>query len=240
MSRLINTMSTARFVIDESARSADASLWFAEPAGFTPVPLEAFLSPPGSTGDAALRQALAPLLDANPDEVFRQQLVAQLATIRQLMLALREIGTVHASIGLHRDDTENGDGSPLLSLFTITWRDTAWAPRSFAAARAVATAEHHTAIEYANLPCGPATLSETLRAPSPAPGLPPDRRPLLQLHAHLPHPTGKRMAILTLSTAAAARREEYRTLLRHIAELVSFEDPLGLEAATAPGSAGRP
>lgn len=229
-----------RFTLHDSAHAPDTAIWYVLPAGFTDLPLAALAASPGTPAATQLHIALGPLLEAAPDATSRQALTAQLATAQQLLLALWEIGTVHSSIGLHRDDTENGDGSPLLALFTITWRDTAWAPRSFAAARAVATAEHHTAIEYADLPCGPATLSETLRAPTPAPGLPPDRRPLLQLHAHLPHPTGKRMAILTLSTAAAARREEYRTLLRHIAELVSFEDPLGLEAATAPGSAGRP
>ncbi|MEU5957277.1 hypothetical protein [Streptomyces sp. NPDC047525] len=219
-------MSTACFAIHGSARNADAAIWFAEPQGFTTVPLDAFPSPPGSPADDVLRQAVAPLLDAIPDEATRQLFAAQLATAQQLLQALREVGTVHSSIGLHRDDTENGDGSPLLSLFTITWRDTAWSPRSFAAARAVATADHHTRIEYADLACGPATLSETLRAPAPAAGLPPGRRALLQLHAHLPHPTGKRIAVLTLSTAAAARRDEYRALLRQIAELVSFESPL--------------
>ncbi|MEU3740518.1 hypothetical protein AB0E78_26075 [Streptomyces sp. NPDC032198] len=218
-------MSAACFAIHESARHPDAAIWFAEPQGFIPVPLDA--PSPGSPAADRLRQALASLLDPISDEVFRQQLTAQLATAQQLLMALREIGTVHSSIGLHRDDTESGDGSPLLSLFTITWRDTAWAPRSFAAARAVATADHHTRIEYADLPCGPATLSETLRSPAPALGLPSTRGgPLLQLHAHLPNPTGKRIAVLTLSTVAAARREEYRTLLRQIAELVSFENPL--------------
>lgn len=214
------------FTLHDSAYAPDTAIWYALPAGFTDLPLAAILAAPGTAAAAQSHNALAPLFAAAPNTTARQVLAAQLATAQQLLLALREIGTVHSSIGLHRDDTESGDGRPLLSLFTITWRDTAWAPRSFAAARAVATADHHTRIEYADLPCGPATLSETLRAPAPALGLPPIRGPLLQLHAHLPNPTGKRIAVLTLSTAAAARREEYRMLLRQIAELVSFENPL--------------
>ncbi|GAA3087399.1 hypothetical protein ACFQ0X_19345 [Streptomyces rectiviolaceus] len=222
-----------RFTLHDSVHAPDTAIWYALPAGFTDLPLVTILATPGTPAAAQLHIALGPLLEAAPDAASRQALIAQLATAQQLLLALREIGTVHSSIGLHRDDTENGDGSPLLSLFTITWRDTAWAPRSFAAARAVATADHHTRVEYADLPCGPATLSETLRAPAPATGLPHPRGPLLQLHAHLPHPTGKRMAVLTLSTAAAARREEYRTLLRQITELVSFENPLEGEPGKA-------
>ncbi|MFF1710317.1 hypothetical protein [Streptomyces sp. NPDC058268] len=217
----------SHFTLHDSAYAPDTAIWYALPAGFTDLPLAVILAAPGTAAAAQRHIALGPLFAAAPNTTARQGLIAQLATAQQLLLALREIGTVHSSIGLHRDDTESGDGSPLLSLFTITWRDTAWAPRSFAAARAVATADHHTRIEYADLPCGPATLSETLRSPAPALGLPSTRGgPLLQLHAHLPNPTGKRIAVLTLSTVAAARREEYRTLLRQIAELVSFENPL--------------
>ncbi|GAA1929898.1 hypothetical protein GCM10009837_64530 [Streptomyces durmitorensis] len=214
------------FTLHDSVHAHDTAIWFALPAGFTHVPIAELLASPGTAAASQRHVAIARLLEAAPNSTTRQALTAQLATAQQLLLALREVGTVHSSIGLHRDDTENGDGSPLLSLFTITWRDTAWSPRSFAAARAVATAAHHTRIEYADLACGPVTLSETLRAPAPAAGLPPSRGPLLQLHAHLPHPTGKRLAVLTLSTAAAARREEYRALLRQITELVSFESPL--------------
>lgn len=49
---------------------------------------------------------------------------------------------------------------------------------------------------------------------------------MLQIYAYLPHPDCKRMAILMLSTTAMARREQYREILRQIAELTSFESPL--------------
>ncbi|CAM5366049.1 putative protein OS=Streptomyces tendae OX=1932 GN=GUR47_15610 PE=4 SV=1 [Streptomyces tendae] len=99
------------------------------------------------------------------------------------------------------------------------------APRGVTAARAVTSAKGHSHIAFEELPCGPAVLSETtLRhaAESPLPQL-----PLLQVHAHLPHPDCKRMAVFTVSTGAVGRREEYRGLLRGIVETVRFEGPLG-------------
>jgi hypothetical protein len=92
-----------------------------------------------------------------------------------------------------------------------------------AAARAVTGREGHAHLEFAELPCGPAGFSETTRAPAQDSGLPP--YPLLQLHAHLPHPDCRRMAVLTLSTTSPARREQYRAVVRQIAASVSFEDP---------------
>ncbi|MFD3733590.1 hypothetical protein [Streptomyces sp. NPDC058632] len=70
---------------------------------------------------------------------------------------------------------------------------------------------------------GPATFSESTATPGSESGLP--QRPLLQVHAHLPHPDCRRLAVLTLTTTAPARREEYRTILRAITESVSFESP---------------
>lgn len=69
-------------------------------------------------------------------------------------------------------------------------------------------------------------MSETVHTPlSPESGLP--STPLLQIHAYLPHPDHKRMAVLTLSTTATERRVQYRAILRNIAELTSFQSPLG-------------
>ncbi|WP_406330421.1 hypothetical protein [Streptomyces sp. NBC_00203] len=228
-------MTTApHFVVTDSARDPDADIWFAEPEGFTPIPLDALLTPPGSPAADNLRAVLAPFLDAAPDEKARQQFIAQMAQGRQLLGALCEIGTVHCSIGLHRDDIDdagNTSGQPLLALFTLSWRDTALAPRAVTAARAVTSAAGHTRIEYLELPCGPATVSETVLIPQADRGLP--QMPLLQIHAHLPHPDCKRLVVLALSTTAGARREQYRTILRQIAELVSFENPLEPEASVA-------
>ncbi|MGW1874579.1 hypothetical protein [Streptomyces sp. NPDC001975] len=132
-------------------------------------------------------------------------------------------GTAHCAVGLHRDDAEGGHGTALFSLFTISWVDTSWAPRGVTAARALVTAEGHTHIEYGEVPCGPAAFSETVRMPTAESGLP--RKPLLQIHGHLPHPDGTTLALLTLSTTAVSHREQYRAILRQIARTVSFDDP---------------
>ncbi|WP_432185951.1 hypothetical protein [Streptomyces sp. Tue6028] len=216
-------MTTASFVtVADSARDPAADVWFAEPAGFVAVPMGALLSAP-DVRDGNVRRALAPFLDAAPDEMARQMFLAHLAQGRQLLGALGEVGTVHCAIGLHRDDVVGG-GPPLLSLFTVSWKQTAVASRGATAARAVAAAEGHTRIEYVELPCGPAALSETTRTPTASSGLP--RVPLLQIHAYVPHPDCRRLVVLTMSTTATARREQYRAILRQMAELVSFDDPL--------------
>ncbi|MFG3159307.1 hypothetical protein ACGFY8_05445 [Streptomyces sp. NPDC048232] len=214
-------------IVHESVHDPHAELWFAEPAGFTALPWEALLAEPGTPGADSLREAMAPLLASASNEMARQEFIAQIASGQQLLAALREFGTVHCSVGLHRDDL-GGSPRPLLSLFSITWRTTATAPRAVTAARAVTACVGHSRIEYVDLPTGPATLSETTAAPTPGSGLP--QLPLLQVHAHLPHPDCKRMAVFTLSTTVPARRGEYRAILRQVVETVRFADPLAAEA----------
>jgi hypothetical protein len=139
-------------------------------------------------------------------------------------------GTAHCSVGLHRDDVgglASGSAQPLLSLFTISWRETNVAPRSVTAARAVTSARGHARIAFHELPCGPAALSEATLRCADGSGLP--QQPL-QIHAHLPHPDCKRLAVLTLSTTATARRAEYRAILRQVVETVSFVNPLGSDS----------
>jgi hypothetical protein len=215
---------TSHVVIADSVHDPSCGIWFAVPGGFTELPLDVLLAPPASAEADQLRERLAPLVEAIPDGVTRQQFIAQLASGQQLLCALREVGTVHCSLGVHRDDVEGGSGRILHSLFTVSWRDIAWSPRSVSAARAVATAEQHSHIEYLDLPSGPASMGETVRTPTPESGLPPT--PLLQIYAYLPHPDCKRMAVLMLSTPEVGRREQYREILRQIAELTSFESPL--------------
>ncbi|MFE0800977.1 hypothetical protein [Streptomyces sp. NPDC058812] len=221
-------MSSFKIIIHDSVNDAQAELWFAEPAGFMPLPLDVLLAEPDSPAAERMGVAVAPLLEAAPSEVVRQRLIAQLASGQQALGALCEFGIVHCSIGLHRDDIDAATGDHLLSLFTISWRDTNVAPRTVTAARAVTAVEGHTRIVFQELPCGPAVLSETTHRPAADSGLP--QRPLLQIHAHLPHPDRKRLAVLTLSTTATARREEYRAILRQVVETVSFENPLGADS----------
>ncbi|MFI0967223.1 hypothetical protein ACH4S8_38430 [Streptomyces sp. NPDC021080] len=221
-------MTTApRFTVADSAEDPDAAIWFAEPAGFTAVPLDALLPAPGSPASDGLRAAVEPFLRAAPDEPARRQFIARFAQGQQLLGALREVGTVHCSIGLHRDDAEEGDasgGRPLLSFFTVSWRSTAVSPRAVTAARAVSGLDARARVEYAELPCGPVTFSEALHTPRAVGGLP--QVTLVQFRAYLPHPDCKRLAVFTLSTAAAGRSEQYRAILRRIAALTSFDNPL--------------
>ncbi|MFJ9901876.1 hypothetical protein ACIRVK_03035 [Streptomyces sp. NPDC101152] len=213
-----------RVVIDDSVNDPYAGIWFAVPGGFTEMPLDVLLASPASAEADRLREAIAPLVAAFPDAMARQQFIAQLASGQQLLRALREVGTVHCSLGVHHDDLGAGSGQALHSLFTVSWRDIAWSPRSVNAARAVASAEEHSDIEYLELPSGPASMGETVRTASPGSGIP--ALPLLQIQAYLPHPDCRRMAVLMLSTTAVERRLEYRAILRQIAELTSFESPL--------------
>ncbi|AZP19632.1 hypothetical protein EJC51_28320 [Streptomyces aquilus] len=219
---------TPRVIVDDSVNAPDTGIWFAVPGGFTELPIDVLLAPPVSAEADRLRETLGPLVAAIPDDLTRQQFMAQLASGQQLLRALREVGTVHCSLGVHRDDVEGGNGATLHSLFTVSWRDIAWAPRSVSAARAVATSDEHSHIEYLDLPSGPSSMGETVRVPRTESGLPPT--PLLQIFAYLPHPDCRRMAVLMLSTTAVERREQYREILRQIAELTSFESPLAADA----------
>ncbi|WP_134654521.1 hypothetical protein [Streptomyces sp. H23] len=207
----------------ESLEDPCAELWFIERPGFTALPLQTLLAEPDTPDADRLHATAAPLLASAPNEMSRQQFIAFLAAGQRMLGALREHGTVHCSIGLHRDDT-GCSAEPLLSLFTITWQDTATAPRAVTAARAVTGPGGHSRVEYLEQPCGPVTLSETIRRPPMDGPLP--QFPLLQIQAHLPHPDCKRLAVLTISTTAVARREEYRAVLSRITETVRFEDPL--------------
>ncbi|MFB6555645.1 hypothetical protein [Streptomyces sp. NPDC056405] len=224
-------MGSAAIIVHESVKDPRSELWFAEPAGFTALPLDALLAEPETPDADKLRVAAAPLLDLAPNEMARQQFVALIASGQQMLATLCDFGTVHCSIGLHRDDVggpASSGAQPLLSLFTISWRDTNVAPRAVTAARAVTAGEGYTDIAFLELPCGPAVLSEATHRAAAVSGLP--QQPLLQIHAHLPHPDCKRLAVLTLSTTATARREEYRAILRQVVETVRFENPLGADS----------
>ncbi|MFG3246856.1 hypothetical protein [Streptomyces sp. NPDC048187] len=218
-------MNSAAITVHESVMDPQAELWFAEPAGFLALPLAALLAEPATSAADALSVIAAPLLASAPDEMARQQLVALVASGQQALGALCGFGTVHCSIGLHRDDV-GPVRAPLLSLFTISWRDTNVAPRGVTAARAATAADGHTRIAFEEVPCGPAVFSETTVRYAAESGLP--QHPLLQIHAHLPHPDCKRLAVLTISAVAVSRREEYRAVLRGIVGTVRFEDPLGV------------
>ncbi|MER6271102.1 hypothetical protein [Streptomyces sp900105755] len=219
---------SANLLIHPSALQPGDGIWFATPPGFTSLPLDGLLAPRHSSEADTFREALEPLLSSVPDEVSRQNFIATLETARELFSPLWAEGTVHCALGVHRDDIGNGDGSALLSLFTVTWVDTSWAPRGVTAARVVLHDDVHTNIEYGDFPSGPASFSERSRTPTAQSGFP--QQSLLQIHGYLPHPDGTTLALLTLSTTAASHREQYREILRQIARTVTFEDPFATAA----------
>ncbi|MFF0226115.1 hypothetical protein [Streptomyces sp. NPDC004629] len=207
------------------AGAEEDGFWFAIPPGFISLPVASPLASSGSFGTQELSAVVAPFLCSVSDGATRRRFVTSLTTAHRMLCALWSEGTVHCSLGLHRDDTVNDDGGVLLSFFTITWMNISWAPRAVTAARAVTTAEGHGNIAYDELGCGPVAFSETLRTPRPGSGLP--QTPLLQIYAHVPHPDGTSLVLLTLSTTATSHRDAYRTLLRRITERVTFDAPRG-------------
>lgn len=221
-------MTSDTFVIDPSARMPDADIWFALPVGFVPVPLtelvvadEVLTSPEGQRHRL---EALATML-TGPES--SGQLLDLLAPVQRLAHVLAYSGVIHCSMGMHRDDA--GDGSLLLSMFTLGWRETAWAPRGVMAARAAAGTADASHVEALDLPCGPATLVE-IRANPQVAGTPQE---LLQVVAYVPFPDAHKLAILTLSTTAVHCSDHYRDLLRETARLVTFENPLSMDHGEA-------
>ncbi|MEW1773809.1 hypothetical protein [Streptomyces sp. NPDC086777] len=196
-------MSGAAYTVDASARNEDADIWFALPPGFLPLPLH----------------ELAAACDAAPT-AGRAAGIGPVLRLAQLFLGA---GALHCCLGLHTDD--EGDGGPLLSLFTLARRAADWAPRSVLAGRVAAGAEGAEHIEMLDLPCGPVSLVQTrLKEPPELElGTPSG---LLQVTAYVPGLDGRHIAIFSLATTAADRARYYRDLLRDIAATVSFEDPL--------------
>lgn len=217
--------------VQPSAEEPGEGVWFAVPRGFTSLPLRTLVAAAGSPEAVQRDESLAHILASAPDEVSRQEFTATLAVLHHMLRSVQVQGTAHCAVGLHRDDTEGENGVALLSLFTVSWAETSWAPRGVTAARALVTAEGHTRMEYGEVPCGPAAFSETVRTPTAESGL--SGTSLLQIHGHLPHPDGTALVLLTLSTIAVPRREQYRALLQQIARTVTFEDPFAVPQGSA-------
>jgi hypothetical protein len=209
------------YVIDESALRQGSEVWFTLPPGFVPLPLhelkEAAQRPTEAGGQEG---ALRPLLEAAGPSA-RERLLKGLGPALRMAQLLVEAGAVHCCLGLHTDDERGG---LLLSLFTLSWRATDWAPRSVLAARAAAGVENASHIETFELPCGPGALVETwLRGPADA-GL--AAYQLAQVTVYVPCPDGRRLALLTLATTEVEHAPAYRALMRGIAYSTSFDNPL--------------
>ncbi|MDQ1016583.1 hypothetical protein [Streptomyces afghaniensis] len=221
-------MSSDTFVIDPSARMPDADIWFALPAGFVPVPLTDLVAaeeaPTSAEGQRYSLEALAAMW-TGPEH--SRQLPELLAPVRRLAHVLAYSGVIHCSVGMHRDD--EGDGSLLLSLFTLGWRETSWAPRGVMAGRAAAGMADASHVEALDLPCGPATLVESRTSPQVAD----ETQELLQVIVYVPFPDARKLAILTLSTVAVHRSGHYRDLLRETARMVTFDNPFPMDHGEA-------
>ncbi|MHC3475520.1 hypothetical protein ACYF6T_43600 [Streptomyces sp. 7R007] len=217
-------MSSAPYLVDESAMSEDADVWFAMPPGFVPLPLPDVVEvADGMTERVRPGNALSPLLDAFSDAAAQRRLLTDLGPVARMARLLLGVGAVHCCLGVHADD--EGDGRPLLSLFTLASRTTDWASRSVLAARAAAGAENARHIEILDLPCGPASLVQSVLS-APAEAGPSLGRELHQVTAYVPSLDGRRIAILTLATTEVGRVHRYRALLKDIAATVSFDNPL--------------
>ncbi|WP_431952873.1 hypothetical protein [Actinacidiphila sp. bgisy167] len=200
------------YAVDDSALRNDCAVWFALPPGFVEIPYDALLAEPDTERAVRLIEAIGALLELIPEE-RHEAFVEELREARVISELLRAEGTVHCSMGVH----EAADGSLVHSVFTIMWRQTPWMPPVLGAAKA-ATARDADVVEYVDLPCGPAALTEgTLGAES---------REVYQAAAHLAHPDGRHIAVLTLSTTATAERGHYRDILGAAARMVSFDNPL--------------
>ncbi len=205
--------------LDDSAMQRGNHIWFALPPGFVEIPFGSLLAEPGSEEARRVIGAVRELLQIVPQEQH-EAFLGQLSQAQGLLALLRKDGTVHCSLGAHGDDK----GGVLQSVFTLTWRETPWTPRRISAVRAATARESASGIEMLDLPCGPGTIAETV-VETPA-SVDPLQRSLYQATAYLPHPDGKRLAVLALGTTAVEAREHYRDMLRAIAHMVSFDNPL--------------
>ncbi|MEU4096069.1 hypothetical protein [Streptomyces sp. NPDC026673] len=201
------------YAVDDSALRGDCAIWFALPPGFVEIPYDALLAESGTEQAARLIEAIGALLELVPEE-RQEAFVEDLREARLISELLRAEGTVHCSIGVHEGD----DGALVHSVFTIMWRETPWMPPVLGAAKAAMAVRDADTVEYADLPCGPAALTESiLRA---------EGREVYQATAHLAHPGGRHLAVLTLGTTAAAAHGHYRDILGAAARMVSFDNPL--------------
>ncbi|MFF4561058.1 hypothetical protein [Streptomyces sp. NPDC001435] len=206
--------------IDSSVRMPDADVWFALPAGFIPLPLRELAPSEGApeTADSTQRP-LGALVEAMRSPEERRHLATLLAPVGRMFQVLACSGVIHCSLGLHRDD--DGDGRLLPSLFTLSWSETAWAPRRVIASRVAAGFADARHVEALDLCCGPALLVENVVSTQVTADL---SQELLQVAVHVPFPSATKLAVLTLSTMAEHRADNYRNLMREVAEMVTFEN----------------
>ena len=202
------------YAVDESALRHDCDLWFALPPGFVEVPVDALAGAPTQEQTEALLEAVTSLLDLLPPE-RQEEFLTHLKEATALPGVLRQAGMSHCCLGLHLGD----DGRLLQSVLTVVWREHPWTPPKLTAARAaLAVSEDTLSADYVNLPCGPGALTETIAERA-------DQK-VYQATGYLPHPDGRQLVIVTLSSPAVEARGYFRDMLDGIVRMVSFENPL--------------
>jgi hypothetical protein len=202
-----------QYAVDDSATRPGCDLWFALPPGFVDIPYTPLLAEPDTDQAHQLLDAVHTLLELVPQDKH-EAFLAGLAEAQVMSELLRRQGTVHCSMGLHEGD----DGALLHSVLTIMWLHTPWTPPKLGAAKAALALESADAVELADLPCGPAAITESL--------VETEGQQLFRLTGYLPHPDGRRIAVLTLSTTAVSAAGHYRDILSGLVRMVSFDNPL--------------
>lgn len=207
------------YAVEESALRHDCELWFAVPASFVDLPLDALADDPPSPRTEEFTRTVDALLALVPEE-GRARFLGELAQARFLPAALRQSGLAHCALGLH----EVTDGEVVPAVLTLVWREAPWTPPKLTAARIVVdqpAAQSQGEVlsaEYVELPCGPGAVTETVTEHA--------GQRVYQAAGHLPHPDGRRLVIVTLSSTAVEARAHYRELLDGLVHLVSFDNPL--------------
>ncbi|MFG2211046.1 hypothetical protein [Streptomyces sp. NPDC048638] len=180
---------------------------YTSPPGFVEVPLAPV---PDTSGAADGLELLAALVPEEQYGSFR----SSLDEARAMGGLLARTGAVHLSMGVHDDES----GDVLRSVFLIKWEEMPWTPPKLAATKAALASSGSREAELIDLPCGPAAVVESLTER--------EGEKVFQMTGYLPHPEGRRVAVLALSTTACSNHEHYRDMSHGIARMVSFDNPL--------------
>lgn len=209
-----------RLVIDDSARDPSSKIWYALPAGYLNVPIDALDPEPGSAQETYLQKAMELVLGLAPEDQ-RDRYTGALRDVRFMAARMRSEGVIACSLGMHIAD----NGTSAMSVFTVALKDIDWAPAKITAVRAVSLRESAQNVELLTLPGGrPASISDTLITTPDLEGVP--GQDLYQCTLYIPAPSGTQLGVLTLSSTAVGSRKHYRDMMAGIAHTVSFHDPM--------------
>jgi hypothetical protein len=213
------------FVIDESAMRTNADFWYALPPGYIDVPFEGIFTQPES--EEKLAGALRPLM-ASMSPAGRRTFLDALQEAENLTSQLSRQGVQTCAFGVHEGDK----GECLHSALTIARVETPWTPAKLTVMHAATSRESATPLSITQLGCGPAAFAESeVQLPQGAADNGQADR-LYQATAYLATPDKRGVIVVTLSTTATHAADGYRSIVRSVAETVSFDNPLPEEART--------